>query len=204
MLIKNIESKIKLTFGIAIGCFITCIAIVLLVMNWSYNLIANERQKIYVLDHNIPILVRQTTLDVNLEVEAKSHVNLFHMLFFTLPPDNTFIQRNIERSMYLIDESGLRQYNSLRERGFFHNLVATTSSASIMPDSIVMDMNDLSFMFYGTQRIERPSSILTRKLVTTGNLMQVPRTANNPHGLVITNWRTLLNQDLELQQRRGF
>lgn len=32
---------------------------------------------------------------------------------------------------------------------------------------------------------------------TTGQLKRVPRTDNNPHGLLITNWRTLLNKDIE-------
>ena len=30
-----------------------------------------------------------------------------------------------------------------------------------------------------------------------GHLKRVPRTDNNPHGLLITNWRTLLNKDVE-------
>ena len=47
------------------------------------------------------------------------------------------------------------------------------------------------------QRIERRTSILTRDLVTAGHLKRVPRTDNNPHGLLITNWRTLLNKDIE-------
>ena len=49
----------------------------------------------------------------------------------------------------------------------------------------------MEFMYYGKQRIERRTSILTRELVTAGQLKRVPRTDNNPHGLLITNWRTI-------------
>ena len=29
-------------------------------------------------------------------------------------------------------------------------------------------------------------------------LRQIPRTENNPHGLIITDWKTILNKDLDL------
>ena len=35
-----------------------------------------------------------------------------------------------------------------------------------------MDMNNLSFEYYGIQRIERETSILKRQLVTTGKLRE--------------------------------
>ena len=36
-----------------------------------------------------------------------------------------------------------------------------------------------------------------RSITTVGRLQNVPRTQNNPHGLMITNWRTLENKDLK-------
>lgn len=59
----------------------------------------------------------------------------------------------------------------------------------------------MSFTYYGRQRIERRTNILMRQLVTAGDLKRVPRTENNPHGLLITNWRTLLNKDLEQKNK---
>ena len=35
-------------------------------------------------------------------------------------------------------------------------------------------LNNLSFEYYGIQRIERETSILKRQLVTTGKLRQIP------------------------------
>ena len=46
-------------------------------------------------------------------------------------------------------------------------------------------------------RDRRETSILKRQLVTTGKLRQIPRTENNPHGLIITDWKTILNKDLD-------
>ena len=58
--------------------------------------------------------------------------------------------------------------------------------------------------YYGRQRIERRTSILTRELVTAGKLKRVPRTDNNPHGLLIVDWRTLLNKDIEQKNKNNF
>ncbi len=128
----------------------------------------------------------------------------FCSLFFTLPPDDEFIKYNMEKAMYLIDDSGLKQYNNLKEKGYFNTILASSATVTIMTDSIKVDMNNLSFEYYGIQRIERETSILKRQLVTTGKLRQIPRTENNPHGLIITDWKTILNKDLDYKVKKNF
>ena len=106
--------------------------------------------------------------------------------------------------MYLVDETGLAQYNTLREKGFYNNIMGTSAVFSIFCDSIKMDTEKMEFTYYGRQRIERRTSILTRELVTAGQLKRVPRTENNPHGLLIVNWRTLLNKDIEQKTKNNY
>lgn len=204
MIIKNIENKIKLAGIISVGSFISSIIICVLAFFFCYTLVVNERKNIYVLDNDVPILVKQTGVEVNLEVECKSHVNIFHSLFFTLPPDDEFIKHNMEKAMYLIDESGLKQYKNLKEKGYFNTILASSANVTIKTDSIDVDMSNMTFKYYGIQRIERETSILKRQLVTTGELRQVPRTENNPHGLIITNWKTILNKDLDYKVKKNF
>ena len=165
MIIKNLENKIKLAGILSIGCFATSIVISGMVLAFCFSLVKAERKKIYVLDNDVPVLVKQTGTEVNLEVECKSHINLFHTLFFTLPPDDEFIKYNMEKAMYLIDDSGLKQYNNLKEKGYFNTILASSATVTIMTDSIKIDMNNLSFKYYGIQRIERETSILKRQLV---------------------------------------
>ena len=140
-------------------------------------------------------------VDETFDVEAKSHVELFHHLFFTLAPDEEYINYTIEKALYLVDETGLNQYNILKDKGFYNNIMGTNSVFSIFCDSIKFDKNKMEWTYYGRQRIERRTSILIRQLVTAGNLRRVPRTDNNPHGLMITNWHTLLNKDIEQRQK---
>lgn len=84
-------------------------------------------KKVYVLDGNVPILVRRTTMEETLDVEAKNHVEMFHHYFFTLAPDDKYIRYTMEKAMYLVDETGLAQYNTLKEKGFYSNILGTSA-----------------------------------------------------------------------------
>ena len=204
MVIKNLENKIKLV-GIICTFFLAGCIIISLGSIWTARgMVVDAQQKIYVLDGNVPVLVERTTMDETLDVEAKSHVERFHHLFFTLAPDDKYINYTMSKAMYLVDETGLAQYNTLKEKGFYNNIMGTSAVFSIFCDSISFDQEKMEFTYYGRQRIERRTNILTRELVTAGRLKRVPRTENNPHGLLITNWRTLLNKDLELKTKTNY
>jgi len=201
MLIRTLENKIRLAIAtvliVVIGCVIICITTMLV----SSKMVTDERKQIYILNGNVPLMANRTPEEVNLEVECKSHVQMFHQYFFTLAPDDKYIQYTLQKAMYLIDESGLKQKNAMLEKGFYSDIMAASAVFSIMCDSIHMDTKNMTFKYWGTQRIERRSSVLTRLLVTAGSLRKVPRTENNPHGLLITNWRTLENKDLEYKTK---
>lgn len=204
MIIKNIYRKIKIgtyigIFGIIMGC-LTAFASLF----FAYKKINSERQKIYVIDNGIPVLVNRTSQLVNRFIEYKSHIDMFHLLFFTLPPDDDFIEKNMKKAIYLVDESGIAQYNNLKERGYFNAIISSSSVLSIQTDSININKIEKSFTYYGTQRIERKTSVLKRSLRTTGYLQEVPRTINNPHGLLIKNWKTILNKDISTQSKKTF
>ncbi len=204
MLLKNLENKIKLALIVSIGSFVSAISIIIIGFNFATSLVNESRKNIYVLDNGIPMLVRQTSQDVNRLVEYKSHVNLFHLLFFTLPPDDEFMKNNIGKAMYLIDKSGAIEYNNLKEKGYYNAILASSAVMSIKTDSIRIDMDKMTFTYYGIQRIERETRILTRELITTGSIKDVLRSDNNPHGCLIINWKTILNKDISDVEKRTF
>ena len=189
MVIKNLENKIKLVGIVCVAVIVGCVVISMSSIWTARGMVADAQQKIYVLDGNVPILVQRTSMEETLDVEARSHVEMFHHYFFTLAPDDKYIQYTMEKAMYLVDETGLAQYNTLKEKGFY---------------SIKFDKEKMEFTYYGRQRIERRTSILMRELVTAGQLKRVPRTDNNPHGLLIVNWRTLLNKDIEQRTKNNY
>ncbi len=202
-MINKIENKIRLAFAISIGSFVTALIVVGIVCFFAYSLINEQRKKLYVIDHNVPLLVQQTELGANRGVEMESHINMFHLLFFTLPPDDAYIKNNLTKAMYLVDETGLAQYNNLKEKGYYNSILASSALLTIQTDSIVIS-SDRHFKYYAKQRLERETSVLKRLLITEGDLQDVPRTVNNPHGLIIKNWKTIINKDLEHEQKKSF
>lgn len=204
MVIKNLENKIKLVTILCCVFLVGCIIVSISSIWTARQMVVDAQQKVYVLDGNVPILVNRTTMEETLDVEAKSHIEMFHHYFFTLAPDDKYIKYTMEKAMYLVDETGLAQYNALKEKAFYSNILGTSAVFSIFCDSIKFDKEKMEFTYYGRQRIERRTSVLTRELVTAGQLKRVPRTDNNPHGLLIINWRTLLNKDLEQKNKVAY
>ena len=147
MVIKNLENKIKLVLIVSCMFMAGCIIISMGAIFTAKGMVDDAHKKVYVLDGNVPILVQRTTMDETLDVEAKSHVELFHHLFFTLAPDDKYINYTMEKAMYLVDESGLAQYNTLKERGLFSNIIGTSSVFSIFCDSIKLDKEKMEFTY---------------------------------------------------------
>ncbi|WP_319591728.1 conjugative transposon protein TraK [uncultured Draconibacterium sp.] len=204
MIIRNIEQKVKLAKLLSILSFAFSFAIVILMMMFLSKQLSESRKSIYILDKDIPILAKQTDESVNRPVEYKAHVNVFHSLFFTLTPDNKYIEYQMKKAMYLIDESGIQQYNNLKEKGLFNQILSSSAVLTIQTDSIFLDVPSKFFRYYGKQRIERKSSIVVRSLITEGYLKDVPRSQNNPHGVLIERWKTVENKDLKNEAKNNF
>jgi conjugative transposon TraK protein len=204
MIIKNIEAKIRLATFISLGSLLTSLMIVGMICLYAFKLVSNAQKSIYLLDNNIPILARQTDIQMNRPAEYRAHVDLFHSLFFSLTPDDNYMEYQMKRAMYLVDESGMQQYNNLKENGFFNSILSSSSVLTLQTDSVAVDMPRLYFRYYGKLRIDRRSSTVVRSLITEGYLKDIPRSDNNPHGVLITNWKTLENKDLQDVEKNSF
>ncbi len=204
MIIKNIEAKIKLATYISILSFLCAIVISIAAFSFAYKMVADARKSIYILNSNIPLQAAQTDMQMNRPAEYRAHVDLFHSLFFSLTPDDKFIEYQLKKAMYLVDESGVQQYNNLKENGYFNSILSSSSVLTLQTDSIALDMPHHYFKYYGKLRIDRRSSTVVRSLVTEGYLKDIPRSDNNPHGVLITGWKTLENKDLENVSKNTF
>lgn len=203
-IVKNLEAKIRLATITVLGSLVTALAIVIVVSISAYNQVENARKTVYILDNNIPILAKQTNMQMNRPAEYRADVDLFHSIFFDLTPDDKFIEYQMKKAMYLVDESGVQQYNNLKEKGYFTSILSTSSVLTLQTDSIFLDMPHKYFRFYGKQTIDRRSTLVVRSLITEGFLKDIPRSQNNPHGVLITGWKTLENKDLSNVQKNTF
>lgn len=204
MLIRNIEQRIKINKIVSLAAIVFAVFIVISGFFFAYKMIQDSRKSIYILDNGVPILAKQTDVLLNRPVEYKAQIELFHRLFFTLAPDDAYIKENIQKSLYLIDDSGKKEYTNLREKGFYNQIVASSSMVSIHTDSVSLNMEQQKFTFFGKQMITRKSSVITRKLITEGNFEDLIRSPNNPHGVLLKNWRILNNEELSNQTKNSY
>lgn len=200
---KNIDSAFRHFKAFSLILLVCCFLLTGFVLFKSYELSAKVQDRIYVLDGDKAIRASASNRKDNVEVECKSHINMFHTDFFTLDPDEKVIEANLTRALYLADGSAKRQYDNLRETGYYSNIIAGNISQSISIDSITVNVKSEPFLFYcyALIKITRPNSIVTRNLITKGYLRNVSRSDHNPHGFLIERWETLENKDIKTENR---
>lgn len=196
MIIKNIEQKIKLAFTVSILSVASGVLLAIIGFTTGASIASKASQQIYVLKDGAVTTADRIDRKSSFDIEAKSTVKSFHRLFFTLPPDDKYIENTIKEALYLIDESGIKQKNALLDKGFYSDILAHSANFSITCDSVTIDKEAMTFRYYGKQRIEKKNSITIRELQTTGGLRQIPRTENNPFGCIIVDYRTISNKDI--------
>lgn len=197
MLIQSLEQKTRLALMTVLLTIVGNTVICGMLIAYGAKVLSEERNQVYVLDGDIPFLAQRSQEEANFIMEAKAHIQLFHQYFFTLPPDDDYIKWTLGKAMYMADGTAIKQKQAMEENGFFSDIVSSSATCTIMCDSIKLDEHSRKFTYYGTQSIRRRTKKIRRTLITTGALENVPRTQNNPHGLLITHWRTLKNIDLE-------
>jgi conjugative transposon TraK protein len=200
---KNIDTAFRHIRSFSLAFIAGCILISVMIAYKSFRLIAEAQQRIYILANGKALEAYSADRKDNIPVEARDHVKMFHHYFFTLDPDEKVIQSNITKALYLADGSAKQQYDNLKENGYYSNIISGNVSQAVDADSILINTDSYPFYFRykGQQKIIRPTTIVTRSLITEGFLRNVSRSDNNPHGFLIEKWRTLENKDVNIQNR---
>lgn len=201
--LKNIDTAFKFIRGfcllIVAGSLLVCCYSI-----YKSTATVNEaKEKIYVLANGKILEAFAAERKDNIPVEARDHIKMFHQYFFSLDPDDKVIQSNLTKALYLADASAKHAYDNLKENGYYANVISGNISQKITIDSIQIDLNQYPFYFrcFGTEKIIRPTSIVTRDLITEGYLRNVSRSDNNPHGFLIERWNTIENKDIKIENR---
>ncbi len=200
---KNIDSAFRYIRLFSLAFIAGCIILSVFIASKSYQLASQSQQKIFILANGKALEAYSADRKDNIPVEARDHVKMFHHFFFTLDPDEKVIQSNINKALYMADGSAKQQYDNLKENGYYSNVVSGNISQEIQMDSITIntDVYPFYFRYKGVQRIIRPTTIVTRNLITEGFLRNVSRSDNNSHGFLIEKWQTLENKDITTQNR---
>ena len=173
------------------------------IIHSCFRMVDRAQQRIWVLSSAQVLEATAGDRKDNIVVEARGHIRAFHQSFFTLDPDEKVIQTNITRALYLADGSAKRVYENLKENGYYAGIISGNISQRVEVDSITLDLHALPYYFHcwATETITRPTSQVTRNLVTEGWLRPVSRSDNNLHGFIIERWNILENKDLKVEAR---
>ena len=201
---KNIDTAFRHVRGFSMLVIVGCVLICCFALYKSFSMVSQMQGKVYILANGKALEAYASDRKDNIPVEAKDHVKTFHQLFFTLDPDDKVIKTNLTKALYLADASAKREYDNLKENGYYSGIISGNISQTIKVDSISIDIDQYPYRFrcYASQSIIRTTSIVSRSLITEGALRNVSRSDNNPHGFLIERWNTIENRDIKTENRR--
>ena len=202
--LKNIETSFRQIrlFGIVMVSLCAFIAVGSVALSLSFA--EKQREKIYVLDNGKSLMLALSQdMEQNRPAGAREHVRRFHELFFTLSPDKSAIEHNINRAMSLADKSAYNYYSDYVEKGYYNRIIAGNITQVLQVDSIVADFNDYPYNVrtYARQMIIRQSNVTERSLITRCRLVNTGRSDDNPNGFMIEGLTILENKDLITTKR---
>jgi conjugative transposon TraK protein len=200
---KNIDTAFRHIKTFSIVFAVVCLVLCAFVIVKSFEVIEKAQSRVYILTNGKVLEAFSAGRKDNIVAEARDHVATFHRYFFTLSPDDKAIDSNIKKALYLADHSAKKQYDNLRENGYYANIISGNISQEIAIDSISIDVNEypITFQCKARQIITRSTSVVTRSLITEGALRSVERSDNNSHGFLIEKWSTLENKDIKIENR---
>ena len=202
--LKNIETSFRQIRLFGIVFVAMCAVVVSEALICVFNFAERQREKIYVLDNGKSLMLALSQdMEQNRPAEAREHVRRFHELFFTLSPDKSAIEHNINRALILSDKSAYNYYTDFSEKGYYNRIIAGNINQVLQVDSVVCDFNNYPYIAktYARQMIIRESNVTERTLVTTCRLSNVSRSDDNPNGFIIEGFTILENKDISTVKR---
>ena len=125
----------------------------------------------------------------NLEIEAFSHLDLFHRYFYGINESN--YERNLEKAIWLGDSSVDNVYRQKKVDGVYNRLLQYSLVQKVVSvnTELTFTKGKNSFRTQTIFEINRGTVIDRYRLITSGELISVDRNfPYNTHGLLITNF----------------
>lgn len=135
------------------------------------------------------IPLKWVTQKENLEVEALSHLDLFHTYFYNI--DATNYERNLEKALWLGNSSVDNVYRQKKADGVYNRLLQYSLVQKVISieSEVNIEVEPYTFKTRTVFEINRGKIVDRYELISSGNLINVDRNfPNNTHGLLITNY----------------
>lgn len=202
--LKNIETSFRQIRLCGIVAVSLCAIVAISAVCVSLRFAEKQREKIYVLDNGKSLMLALSQdMNQNRPAEAREHIRRFHELFFTLSPDKSAIQHNINRALILADKSAYNYYTDFVEKGYYNRIIAGNITQVVKVDSVVCDFNNYPYTAktFAKQMIIRQSNVTERSLITSCRLTNASRSDDNPNGFIIEGLTILENKDIQTIKR---
>src|ERR1700737_4444892 len=128
---KNIDSAFRQVRLFGILVILSCVVICCYVIYSSDKATAAVHSRIYILAGGKVLEAYSADRKDNIPVEARDHVKMFHIYFFSLDPDDKVIKSNMIRALYLADGSAKKVYESLKENNYYTGIISSNVSQEI-------------------------------------------------------------------------
>lgn len=187
---KDIYSVLKINrlivLAVVAACLMACIFAMLTVFRFNRSML-NSTFAVNTDGSIIPLkLVSQKE---NMEVEALSHLDLFHQYFYGIDESN--YEKNLEKALWLGDSTVDNVYRQKKADGVYNRLLQYSLVQKVISinTELTLTSKTTSFQTEVIFEINRGSIVDKYQLITTGNMLPVDRNfPNNTHGLLITNF----------------
>lgn len=187
---KNIYNVLKLNrfivLAVVIGAVLVCTTSVLLVVKLHKETVGSA---FVVNTDGSAIPIKLVSQRENLEVEALSHLELFHTYFYHIDAGN--YEKHLKKALWLGNSSVDALYRQKKADGVYNRLLQYSLLQKVISIESGVNIEKEPYVFETKTvfEINRGSMVDRYELITTGNLIHVDRNfPNNTHGLLITNF----------------
>lgn len=171
---------------------------------YSSLYVASHNDNIFVVDNASGVALAASKGDeIDRSHEIELHVKEFHRLMFNLPPSREAIDLQMEEAFKLCDRSAYEYYNDQDETGFYQRLEDANVVQWLELDSLKIDMSSYPYReaYFGKVYLQRQSRITKYDFISSAQLVDVGRSSNNPHGLLMERFRVVKNERMETRSR---
>ena len=201
---KGIETSFTKMKFLTLSCLVAMVVCAIGCVYFSVSKVADMENQIYILDKGQAMTATRQDVSLTRADEIKAQSEKLHSLLFNLVPDYGIIRKQLEMALEISDKSVYSYYNTLQEKDFYKKLYNSAASQWIQVDSVRTDLKKYPYpvVTYATLWQIRESVMSKSSVVSTCNMVDVPRTQKNLNGLLIEKFDVIENKPLEQRQRR--
>lgn len=201
--LTTIKSSMSNMRTAAISALVTAGLVAVASTGLAIMFVRENSSNIYILDRGTAATASLGEGDSQRELEVRDHVIRFHELMMNLSPSSDAIKTNIDRALTMSDRSAFNYWQDLSETGFYNRLVSANISQQFSLDSISTDMASYPYRseVFGKLYLIRESNITAYRIRTSCQLVDIGRSKDNPHGLMIEQFRVVSNDKIGTRKR---